>query len=170
MSRLMNFLIQVRNYATKPKKIGGVRYGLITYFPRHPDHQDPPITPTKLLMVKRVKPYKGNPYWHKKILDVLKLDEKSSDIAVVKNTPEICASLWEIKHLVKITPINLPENLPDDHSKATVLHENGDFLLAPRVDPARERATEEHLNNPKRLNREILCHELRMRWLNPYDT
>ncbi|KAG8034343.1 hypothetical protein G9C98_007419 [Cotesia typhae] len=93
----------------------------------------------------------------------------ASDIAIVKNTPEVCTLLWKIKHLIKVTPINMPDKLPDDDSVQTWLHENGDLLLAPRVDPAREKATMEFINNPKRLDRKTLKDELRYRWLNPYD-
>lgn len=138
---------------------------------RRPDHVDPPMTPTKLLVIQRVKPYDGNPYWHKAVLDKFKLHEKKSDIAIVKNTPEICAELWKVKHLIKVTPLRQPDKLPeDDDVHATWLHENGDLLLTPRVDPAREQATLDHKNNPKRLDGETLSYELRMRWLNPYDT
>lgn len=52
-------------------------------FFRHKDHKDPPIKPTKLLMVQRVKPYKGNPYWDKSVLRKLHLDK------VVNNLIEI---------------------------------------------------------------------------------
>lgn len=43
---------------------------------RHPDHEDPPIQPTKLLLVERVKRLKGNPYWQKTTLKNLKLDSE----------------------------------------------------------------------------------------------
>jgi large subunit ribosomal protein L30 len=45
---------------------------------RFPDEKDPPYEPTKLLMVQRVKPVKGNPYWDKKMLRHLGLDGKVS--------------------------------------------------------------------------------------------
>ncbi|XP_015114114.1 uncharacterized protein LOC107039154 [Diachasma alloeum] len=183
MSRPLHSFIQIRNYVAKkiPKFWSKDKqvYGNVSYYPRHPDHVDPPITPTKLLVVQRVKPYVGNPYWHKQILDAFKLNEKyskcdrtkKSEMIVVKNTPEVCAQLWKIKHLIRVTPLNQPNKLPeDDDVHATWLMENGDLLLTPRVDPAREQATLDHMKNPKRLDRETLSYELRMRWLNPWDT
>ncbi|XP_034949084.1 39S ribosomal protein L30, mitochondrial [Chelonus insularis] len=174
MSRSLYCFIQTRNYYLRktPRewKPDGIKYGKITYYPRNADHKDPPFEPTKLLMVQRVKPYKGNPYWEKYILDALKLNEIASDIAIVKNIPEVCAQLWKIKHLVKITPIYLPEKLPEDSdSVQTWLLDNGKFLLAPKVDSAREKATVEFMNDPKRLDRETLRTELRKRWQRGYN-
>lgn len=40
------------------------------------DEVDPPYTPTKLFMVQRVKNYLRNPYWQKKILTDMGLDNK----------------------------------------------------------------------------------------------
>lgn len=40
------------------------------------NHVDPPIVPSKVLMVHRVKPFKGNPYWEKDILETLGFIEK----------------------------------------------------------------------------------------------
>ncbi|KAF7997742.1 hypothetical protein HCN44_009140 [Aphidius gifuensis] len=168
-------LIQTRNYADRriPKawKKDVKRYESVNYYPRFPDHEDPPIEPTKLLVVRRCKPYKGNPWWDKQVLDAFKLKDSQGEIAIVKNTPEICSLLWQIKHLIEITPLRAPDKLPEkDGPQSTWLHENGDLLIAPRVDPIREKATIDFINNPKHLDTETLQHELRMRWLNPYDT
>ncbi|KAH0563841.1 39S ribosomal protein L30, mitochondrial [Cotesia glomerata] len=172
MSIPLSCFTQIRSYILRraPRTwTNGVKYEQVTYYPRHKDHKDPPIKPTKLLMVQRVEKFKGNPYWDKNILIQLKLDKVASDIAIVKNTPEMCTLLWKIKHLIKVTPINMPDKLPNDESVQTWLHENGDLLMAPRVDPDREKATIEFINNPKRLDRKTLKEELRYRWLNPYD-
>ena len=37
-----------------------------------------------------------------------------SDIKIVKNSPDINAMLWKVKHLVKVTPIRLPTTEVDD--------------------------------------------------------
>ena len=42
---------------------------------RTENHEDPPVEPAKLFRVERVKPYKGCPYWEKRILDDLGLGE-----------------------------------------------------------------------------------------------
>ncbi|KAJ1530376.1 hypothetical protein ONE63_005285 [Megalurothrips usitatus] len=51
-----------------------VQTGKLKYYPRDPDYQDPPYEPTKLLMVERVKPMKGQPHWDRKVLTRLGLD------------------------------------------------------------------------------------------------
>ncbi|EFN66452.1 39S ribosomal protein L30, mitochondrial [Camponotus floridanus] len=146
----------------------GKKYGLIRYFPRKPDHVDPPIQPSKLLLVRRVKPFKGNPHWEKKILNHLGFKDEShvNDPSIVKNTPNICAMLWKVKHLVKIVPIKLPDKLPTpDDINGTYLHENGTFYVVPKVDPAREEALEKFVNDPKKLNYDIIQEKLRLKWL-----
>lgn len=40
---------------------------------------DPPIVPTKVLMVHRVKPFKGNPWWEKDILENLGFEKGVRD-------------------------------------------------------------------------------------------
>ncbi|XP_012537976.1 39S ribosomal protein L30, mitochondrial [Monomorium pharaonis] len=146
----------------------GVKYAKITYFPRRPDHIDLPFEPSKLLLVKRVKPFAGNPWWEKQVLENLGFENKKhvNDPVIVKNIPEVCAMLWRVKHLVKIIPIKLPNKLPTmDDLNGTYLHENGTFYVVPRVDPAREEAIEQFINNPKKLNRDIISEKLRLKWL-----
>ncbi|CAL1677031.1 unnamed protein product [Lasius platythorax] len=142
------------------------KYGYVKYFPRKPDHVDPPFEPSKLLLVTRVKPFWGNPWWEKQILHDLGFEEKKNDPMIVKNTPEICALLWKVKHLIKILPLKLPDKLPTaDDLNGTYLHENGIFYIVPKVDPAREEATEKFVNDPKKLNRDIIQEKLRLKWL-----
>lgn len=91
---------------------------------------------------------------------------QSSEPAIVKNTPEMCALLWKVKHLVKIIPIRLPDKLPtEDDMNATYLHENGTFYVTPKVSPARYEATESFVNDPKKLNRDIIQEKIRKQWL-----
>ncbi|XP_033227025.1 39S ribosomal protein L30, mitochondrial [Belonocnema kinseyi] len=150
-----------------------LNYEKVTYYPRKRDHQDPPIKPTKLLMVERVKTLKGQPYWDKEIMEDLHLDHDSIEkIAIVKNTPEVCALLWRIKHLVKITPIKLPEKLPHDilTNRDTYLHENGTLMIFPRADKDRFEATEKFQNNVKKFDNTTMKKYLRLKWLNPMET
>ncbi|EFN90150.1 39S ribosomal protein L30, mitochondrial [Harpegnathos saltator] len=167
-SRMKVFWTFVRHYAApKSWKPDGVKYGYVTYYPKSPNHVDPSITPSKLLMVTLVKPYMGNPYYLKDILTKqLRLKERGREPVIVKNTPENCALLWKVKHLVKIVPIKLPEKLPTaDDLNGTYLHENGTFYVIPKVDPARYEATEEYINDPKKLNRNLISEKLRLKWL-----
>ncbi|KAL0124765.1 hypothetical protein PUN28_006550 [Cardiocondyla obscurior] len=150
------------------KNLKGVRYEGVTYYPRHPDHVDPSFKPSKLLLVTRVKPFAGNPWWEKKTLENLGFINKthSNTPVIVKNIPEICAMLWTVKHLVKIVPIKLPDKLPNpDDLNSTYLHENGTLYVIPRVDPARVDAIEKFMNDTKKLNRNLIQDKLRKQWL-----
>ncbi|XP_018406700.1 PREDICTED: 39S ribosomal protein L30, mitochondrial [Cyphomyrmex costatus] len=146
----------------------GIKYEHVTYFPRHPNHVDPSFEPSKLLLVTRVKPFAGNPWWEKRMLKNIGFDDEphKNDPVIVKNAPDVCAMLWKIKHLVKIVPIKLPDKLPTpDDLNGTYLHENGTFYVVPKVDPIREEAVEQFINNPKKLNRDIIQEKLRLKWL-----
>ncbi|XP_015179203.1 PREDICTED: 39S ribosomal protein L30, mitochondrial [Polistes dominula] len=162
------FTTFVRNYSA-PKKweVDEVRYGNIRYYPRSPNHKDPPIVPSKLLMVTLVKPFAGNPYWEKNVLKQLGIQERGRVPVIVKNIPEICSMLWVVKHLVKITPIKLPDKLPDpDVLGESYLHENGTLYVIPKIDPLRIESTEQFINNPKKLENARLKEQLRLHWLN----
>ncbi|XP_046738409.1 39S ribosomal protein L30, mitochondrial [Diprion similis] len=159
-----------RRYDPKYKDDPGVKYGLITYFPKSPNHVDPPIVPTKLFMVKRIKPLRGTPWWEKEIMYQLNLLEKKSDVTIVKNTPEMNAFLWQVKHLIKVTPIKCPDGIPKTASlKGSYLHENGTFMVNPKVEIEQKRidAIDEYRKDWKKLEGEAIRKEMRLRWLNP---
>ncbi|XP_014251457.1 39S ribosomal protein L30, mitochondrial [Cimex lectularius] len=150
---------------------GGIEYDGFKYFPRFPDQKDEPYEPTKLLMVQRIKPFRGIPYYHKKILVELKLNGKVSDIAIVKNIPEVAETLYKIKHLIKIQPIRTPNGLPDEENlSAGYLKENGEFLVSKtlRADSERLQLTLDFQTDPARLDAETLVKDSRNKWLNPW--
>lgn len=75
--------------------------------------------------------------------------------------------LWTVKHLVKITPIKLPDELPDpNYLGASYLHENGTLYSVPRIDPLRVESTEKFENDPKKLEAIKIKEKLRLQWLN----
>ncbi|KOX71465.1 39S ribosomal protein L30, mitochondrial [Melipona quadrifasciata] len=123
------------------------------------DHVDPPIVPSKVLMVIRVKPWKGNPYWEKNILSHLGFEERKNEPVFLKNIPEICAMLWRVKHLVKIIPLTV------DDFTTYYIHENGTIHDTGKLDPARYQATMEAKNNTKKMNHYTIREQLRLRWL-----
>lgn len=85
---------------------------------------------------------------------------------IVKNTPDVCGLLWKVKHLVKITPIKLPDKMPTmDDLNGTYLHENGTFSVIPKVDSACVEATEKFVNNPKKMSHHYIQEKLRLKWL-----
>ncbi|KAH8386705.1 hypothetical protein KR093_002112 [Drosophila rubida] len=174
LSPLQLSLSAVRSYGKHNKKFlykDGKKFNNIIYYPRTPDQQDPPIEPTKLFRVQRIKPVKGNPYWEKRLLKELGLDGKQSDFAVVKNIPENNARLWKIKHLIKVTPITFPYGEPTEHDiKHTILKENGECLVTKDVGAVEVRleARDVFDQQPKRLDTELLRKDSRLKWLNPW--
>ncbi|OAD56999.1 39S ribosomal protein L30, mitochondrial [Eufriesea mexicana] len=163
---LLTFVRGHRQY-TKAWLKDVVRYGNVKFHPSTKDHVDPPITPAKVLMVKRVKPFKGNPYWEKDTLKKLGFEEDSNDFVFVKNTPDMCAMLWRVKHLVKIDPVILPKNLPSTVDDLTefFVHDSGKVDVTGKVDPARYQATMDARTSVKRLNSETVQEQLRLMWL-----
>ncbi|XP_064556303.1 large ribosomal subunit protein uL30m [Drosophila montana] len=167
-------LTLVRSYGKHNKKFlykDGKKYESIIYYPRTPDHQDPPVEPAKLFRVQRIKPVKGNPFWEKRILKDLGLDGKQSDFTVVKNIPENNARLWKIKHLIKVTPITFPYGEPTAQDiKHTILKENGECLVTKDIGPVevRDAARDAFDQLPKRLDTELLRKDSRLKWLNPW--
>ncbi|KAJ9576457.1 hypothetical protein L9F63_006670 [Diploptera punctata] len=132
---------------------------------RFPGQKDPPYQPTKLLMIERVKPVYGNPYWEKKLLKHFKLDGQKREIAIVKNIPEVNNLLWRIKHLIKVTPITTPDGLPEEGDyNGTWLTEHGEFRVSPRlrVDPKRIEATEQFYEDKAKFDTETLKKYLRV--------
>ncbi|XP_037929245.1 39S ribosomal protein L30, mitochondrial-like [Teleopsis dalmanni] len=149
----------------------GKKYEKIIYYPRTPEDEDPPVEPSKLFRVQRIKPVKGNPYWEKKILRDLGLDQKQSDFTVVKNIPDNNARLWKIKHLIKVTPITFPYGEPtEDDTKHTYLKENGECIVTKDIGPIQERlqASNKYDCDPKRLDTDLLKKDARLKWLNPW--
>ncbi|XP_071530137.1 uncharacterized protein mRpL30 isoform X2 [Panulirus ornatus] len=126
----------IGNKGEYPQKLpdGGVQYFGFQYYPRFPDEVDPPYDPAPLHLVTRVRCLKKKPWWDKEIMKKLGLDGKRSDVAIVKNNPENNAMLWRVKYLVKITPLRIPADLPDDADpRCCFLKETGEFIYSPRV-------------------------------------
>uniref|UniRef100_A0A1Y1KQ81 Uncharacterized protein n=1 Tax=Photinus pyralis TaxID=7054 RepID=A0A1Y1KQ81_PHOPY len=143
----------------------GIQYPGFKYYPKDPNHKDPPYEPSKLFKVQRIKHIKGCPYWEKNILKEFKIDGKLNNYAIIKNIPENNARLWRIKHLVKIVPVTFPNGFPDD-SWGTYLKENGELLVTKALKPQEDKliATEKFVKDPKRLDGDTLRRESRKRW------
>ena len=94
-----------------------------------------------------------------------------SDIAIVKNIPEMCTKLYQIKHLIKITPIRTPNGLPEDGDLgAGHLNENGEFVISPRLKPDETRVelTHQFQTEPSRLDPQTIMKQCRDKWNNPW--
>jgi large subunit ribosomal protein L30 len=76
--------------------------------------------------------------------------------------------LWKIKHLVKISPIQCPDGMPEEGDyEGTYLTEYGEFRVSPRlqIDPKRIEATETFLKDERKFDGETLRKLLRLKWL-----
>lgn len=139
---------------------------------RTPDFVDPPVQPAKLFRVQRIRPFKGNPYWEKRLLQELGLDGKNSDYTVVKNTPENNARLWKIKHLISVTPITFPFGEPTETDlNHTILKENGECVVIKQISGVvqdRLKALEDFEHSSKRLDTDLLRKDARNKWLNAW--
>lgn len=92
-----------------------------------------------------------------------------NSIAIVKNEPYMNSKLWIVKHLIKITPITLPEELPDENNlSAGYLKENGEFVVSKKLAPDSKRIeeTNNYIFSPLKLDGETLRKKLRLNWLN----
>lgn len=95
-----------------------------------------------------------------------------SDVAVVKNIPEMCAMLWKVKHLVDVKPIVFPYGAPTaDDINHTFLKESGECVVAKeiKIDEKRLEAREEFDQLPARLDGPTLAKHARLKWLNGYE-
>jgi len=119
-SQRVNALAQRKMYKD------GITYPGFNYYPRFPDQKDPPITPTKLFMVRRIRPTMGVPWWEKDVIKILGLKD-AKEVAIIKNTPTNNARMWKVKHLIEVTPITMPYGLPDKAENG-YLKENGEFV------------------------------------------
>ncbi|XP_057369426.1 uncharacterized protein LOC130690425 [Daphnia carinata] len=152
---------------------GGQRFHGFTYYPRLPGQQDPPYEPSKVLMVERIRDLKHRPYWEKDVLTKLGLPMtvKSSQAVIVANTPSMCAQLWKVKHLIRVTPITFPQGLPEDGDAAGArLQDNGELVFIPKLKSDALIAATQSKPEDRRdyLDTDTVKKHLRLKWLMPY--
>lgn len=84
----------------------------------------------------------------------------------------MCARLWKVKHLVKITPINFPNGQPtEDDLNHTILKENGDCVVIKNIDTLQQRleAAEKFEKDPRNLDGPTLKRDTRRKWVTPWS-
>nr|SVE79165.1 EOG090X0EYV [Daphnia lumholtzi] len=138
-----------------------------------PGHQDPPYEPSKVLMVERIRDLKHRPHWEKDIIAKLGLPKevKSSKVVIVANTPSMCAQLWKVKHLIRVTPITFPQGLPEDGDAAGArLQDNGELVFIPKLKSDALMAATQSKPEDRRdyLDTDTVKKHLRLKWLMPY--
>lgn len=91
----------------------------------------------------------------------------------MKNIPENNARLWKIKHLIHISPITFPYGEPKiDDINYTFLKENGECIVTKKLEVPEERikASELFEKDEKRLDKETIKRDLRLKWLSGWKT
>nr|CAG4650534.1 EOG090X0EYV [Sida crystallina] len=150
---------------------GGEVYHGFTYYPRSPDQVDPPCTPSPVFMVQRIRSMKKKPYWDKNILKQLGLDGISSNYAILPNTPQINALLWNVKHLIRITPITFPDGIPEGNDLSGArLQDNGELVFVPQLksDTKLAEMQAQKQPDPSHLDTETLKKHMRLQWTKPW--
>lgn len=83
------------------------------------------------------------------------------------------ARLWKVKHLIKITPIQTPDGLPEKGDYwGTHLDSEGIFRVSKRFLPDAKRleVTEDFEKLKKRVDTNTIEKNCRSKWLNPWST
>lgn len=91
----------------------------------------------------------------------------------MKNTPEMNARLWKVKHLIKITPIQTPDGLPEKGDYwGTYLETDGVFTISKKFLPDTKRleATQDFEQLTKRVDKDTVDKNCRYKWLNPWSS
>ncbi|KAK7086392.1 ribosomal protein, L30 [Halocaridina rubra] len=160
------------NIKEYPQKLpdGGIQYFGFKYYPRNPDDVDPPYEPAPLHLVIRLKSLSKRPYWEKDILRKFGLVGKRSDFAIVKNIPENNAYLWRVKHMVRITPLRVPSNLPEYvDPKCCFLKETGEFIYSPHLKVDENRLKEDGDLARTKISRKFVDEHTRKNWQNAWQ-
>ncbi|XP_035682588.1 39S ribosomal protein L30, mitochondrial-like [Branchiostoma floridae] len=102
-------------------------------FPKSPDQMAERAPP--LHAVWRVKSTIRQPYWIKDLVKEMKLDQMRK-MYVFRNTPSVNNKLWQIKHLIRIVPVNLKNGVPrPEEYDGCYLKSNGELVIRKRLEP-----------------------------------
>ena len=152
-----------------PQDIDDDQYPDARYFP-HKGEEIPTAPASPILLVKRVKTFKCQPWWHRETMDRLGLGEGAPEdkIAVLPNMPTICYKLFSVKHLIEIIPLKFPMGFPSDEEfdpSCCRINSRGEFLYHPKlkVEEVTTKVKTEML-----LTEEAVEKKARRDWYEPY--
>ncbi|KAG0693726.1 39S ribosomal protein L30, mitochondrial [Chionoecetes opilio] len=154
----------------KPMPDGGMQYFGFQYYPRHPGKEEPPCEPLPLHLVTRVKSLQNKPWWDREIMQKLGLTGKRNETSIVKNSPQSNALLWKVKHLVKVTPIRLPDDQLDNcDPRCCFLKEDGEFSVTPTVHVEDAHLEEDPKLVASKWDKEFVDRHTRKNWQYPWQ-
>ncbi|XP_050040023.1 large ribosomal subunit protein uL30m [Dermacentor andersoni] len=131
----------------------------------------------KLFLVERVMSLHGVPHWERGILKLLKLDQSKEDKkarirrplgsrTIVKNTPFMCKMLWQVKHLVKVSPITFPDGEPTEAITGTHLSRDGVFRIVHNLQVPEQQLFEPARHAKRKFDGRQLAKVLHRKWNN----
>lgn len=132
--------------------------------------------PPSVLIVERTKTTRGQPWYHKEILERLGLGYNTSTgkRVAVPNMSFYSSKLYQVKHLIKITPVTFPHGLPSREdfdptmAKITV---DGKFLYHPKIkeENMKIESGSTHANRLK-IKDATYKNDAHNHWINPYNS
>lgn len=143
----------------------------IEYWPHKGEEWPKDYQPSPVLMVQRVKSLKGLPYWHKWNCYLLGLGREMplSHKVILPNTPYFSKKLYDIKHLIKITPITFPNGIPDKADfRACQIKQNGEFVCHSKLEV--EDNLLEDSKDKMLVTKDHYQKEARKHWERPWNT
>ncbi|XP_071511654.1 large ribosomal subunit protein uL30m-like [Diadema antillarum] len=109
--------------------------------PTNPEEGQEETDPHLLHAVWRIRSLKGRPYWERRIMKQLRLEDTRKPV-IHKNTPLVNELLTKVRHLVRIKPVNPVYGLPDGDYEETLLKWNGEFVVKRKIEPLEARKAE----------------------------
>jgi len=145
---------------------------LVKYYP-HAGEEIPTINPSPVLMVKRVKDFRGETWFNKDFCEQIGLGnkEKLSKFVFLPNIPSVSSMLFKIKHIIEIKPITFPNGIPDDFDPdkhGYKLKSNGEFVVHPSLKVDLKEMTKDA--DWMKLSSEDISREGRKHWKAPYTS
>ena len=132
--------------------------------------------PPSVLIVERTKTTRGQPWYHKEILERLGLgyNTTTGKRVAVPNMSFYSSKLYQVKHLIKITPVTFPHGLPSREdfdptmAKITV---DGKFLYHPKIkeENMKIESGSTHANRLK-IKDATYKNDAHNHWINPYNS
>nr|ADD24205.1 39S ribosomal protein L30, mitochondrial [Lepeophtheirus salmonis] len=127
-----------------------------------------------VFLVSRVKTLKHEPYWHKRTCESIGLGQHAriGKVVALPNLPSFSKKLYDVKHLVKITPIRFPSNFDTkdlDPSHCDINLNTGalsvfDKVVLPSIDELSQES------GKSLLTKSMLKKEARNHWEHPWNS
>jgi len=171
--------IKFSQYRENPDDIDDESELDLTYFPHKGEEAWPDdYEPSPVLLVKRVKELRGQPWWHKMDCERIGLGWRTNmhTVVALPNLSNYNALLFRVKHLVEITPVQFPdEGLPSskefDVLKAKVTHD-GKFVYNAKISEESKVLLDQGPVQAERMkmSRKTFRNEAKLAWSRPWNS